>query len=310
MSMSLRQVRVVDPVLSNVARGFLDQPMVGSALFPRVNVPLSGGQIIEFGKEAFVQYNIRRVPGGATKRVDFGHLGAAYALVQDALEAKVPREWMRDARVSPGVDLGTRAVRLAMTIAMRGLEIEQATIARTAASYADANKIALSDGSRWNDSGVNPSATIEVGREAIRAASGVYPNVALLSAKAFAACRNNAAILDRFKYTSSESVTAEMLARLWDIDRVVVGRGVYATSATAAFQDIWGTDAILAYAPENPSGAEEPSYGYTYMMEGHPLVETPYWDDNAKSWLYPVTIERVPVIAGATSAYLMQTVTD
>lgn len=309
MSMSLRQVRVIDPVLSNLARGFLDQPMVGNALFPRVNVPLSGGQVLEFGKEAFRQYSARRVPGGATKRIDMGYLGQPYALVQDALEAKVPREWMRDARVSPGVDLATRSVRMVTGALMRGLEIEQAALSRDADNYATANKIALTNGNRWNDAAVNPSATIEVGREAIRAAAGVYPNVALLSAQAFAACRNNAAILDRFRYTSAESVTTDMLANLWDIERVVVGRGVVA-GADDSFGDIWGTDAILAYAPMTPSGAEEPSYGYTYTMEGHPLVEAPYWDDNARSWIYGVTIERVPVIAGATSAYLMQTVTD
>lgn len=308
MSMSLKQVRVVDPVLSNLARGFLDQPMVGNTLFPRVNVTLSGGQVIEFGKEAFRQYNARRVPGGATKRVDMGYLGAPYALVQDALEAKVPREWMRDASVSPGVDLGTRAVRMVSAIVNRALEIEQAEKARNAASYPTDNKVALSSGSRWNNS-VNPSATIETGREAIRANAGVYPNVCLLSAKAFAACRNNAAILDRFKYTSAESITTAMLANLWDIERVVVGRGVYANAADQ-FQDIWGTDVILAYAPEQPSGAEEPSYGYTYTMEGHPLVETPYYDENTRSWMYPVTLERVPVIAGITSGYLIQTAAD
>lgn len=308
MSMSLKQVRVVDPVLSNVARGFLDQPMVGNTLFPRVSVPLSGGQIIEFGKEAFRQYNARRVPGGATKRVDMGHLGAPYALVQDRLEGKVPREWMRDASISPGVDLGTRAVRVVSTIINRALEIEQAEKARNAASYPTDNKVALSSGSRWNNS-VNPSATIETGREAIRANAGVYPNVCLLSAKAFAACRNNAAILDRFKYTTAESITTAMLANLWDIERVVVGRGVYANAADQ-FQDIWGTDVILAYAPEQPSGAEEPSYGYTYTMEGHPLVETPYYDDNAASWMFPTTLERIPVIAGITSGYLIQTAAD
>lgn len=308
MSMSLRQVRVIDPVLSNVARGFLDQPMVGNTLFPRVSVPLSGGQVIEFGREAFRQYSARRVPGGATKRVDMGYLGAPYALVQDALEAKVPREWMRDAAVSPGVDLGTRAVRMISAIINRALEIEQAALARTAASYPLSNRVALSSGSRWNNA-VNPSATIEVGREAIRGSAGVYPNVCVLSARAFAACRSNAAILDRFKYTTADSITTDMLANLWDIERVVVGRGVFADAADN-FQDIWGTDAILAYAPAQPSGNEEPSYGYTYTMEGHPLVETPYWDDNTRSWMYPVTLERVPVIAGITSGYLIQTAAD
>ena len=48
-----------------------------------------------------------------------------------------------------------------------------------------------------------------------------------------------------------------------------------------------------------------PSYGYTYQLRGYPIVELPYEDRNPKSWIYPVTDEVQPVIAGAEAGYLI-----
>lgn len=305
MSINLGQTRVIDPVLTNVARGFPQQMLAGMALFPAVNVMVSGGQIIQFGREEFRNYNLKRSPGAATRRIPMGYAGAPFALVQDALEIPVPREHMRDASQQPGINLGTVATNKGMRIAMLSLEAEQAVLARNTASYPATNRVALGGGSRWSDA-INPSTSIETGREAIRAAVGVYPNMALLSARAFAAARNNAAILDRFRFTSSESVTTEMLARLWDIDRVVVGRSVTADAADVT-TDVWGTDVILAYTAIGPVDNAEPSFGFTYTMEGHPLVEQAYWENSTKSWIYPVTYERASVVAGGGAGYLIQT---
>ena len=102
--MTNQQVRVIDPILSNVALGYKHPEHVGGVLCPSVPVMLSGGQVLEFGKESFREYNIRRAPGTGTKRIQFGYLGRPFALVQDALEGVVPFEHMRDANVMPGID--------------------------------------------------------------------------------------------------------------------------------------------------------------------------------------------------------------
>lgn len=301
-----QQVRVIDPILSNVVQGYRHAEHVGFALFPRVNVGVSGGQVIEFGKESFKLYNARRTPGSATKRIEFGYAGKPYALVQDSLEGKVPREHLRDAKAVPGIDLGTRSVNLVMNSLSLALENEQAALARNAANYDVNHKVDLA-AAKWTNDANNPIADIDAGREAIRATVGIYPNTLVLSAKAFNAAKNNANVLNRFKYTSSDSVTAEMLARLWNLEKVVVGVAIAFDDAGASI-DIWGSDAILAYVPSMVSTIEEPSYGYTYTMEGNPLVEEAYYDNNAKSWIYPVTYERAPVLSGITSGYLMQNV--
>ncbi len=305
MTMTPAQVRVIDPILSHHVQGYRQQGLIGRVLFPEVPVEIAGGQVIEFGKEAFMRYNARRVPGGATKRIDVGYAGKRYSLVQDALEGKVPREWLRDASQVPGIELGTRATNTVMNVLQLGAECDQAAIALEANNYDSNHKVALSGGAKWSADTGNPSADIETAKEAVRATTGVYPNVVALSAVAFKAAKNNAKVVERFKYVSKDSITAAMLAALWEVERVEVGRAVTADDA-GAFSDVWGNNAVVAYAPASPSGQEEPSYGYTYTMRNHPMVEAPYYDNNAKSWIYPVTYERAPVLTGMLAGYLIQ----
>ncbi|MBF0296679.1 MAG: major capsid protein [Magnetococcales bacterium] len=305
MPMSPNEVRVIDPVLTEIAQGYRHAEHVGQVLFPQVPVQVSGGQVLEFGRESFKLYQVRRAPGAATKRIQFGFLGKGFALVQDSLEAQVPREYQRDASRAPGVDLAQRSVSGALRALSLTLEYDQAQLATNAANYDANHKVSLSGGDKWSDGTSNPAGDIDDAREAVRASVGIYPNTLLLSAQAFAAVKSHPQVVERFKYTSRDSVTPDMLAGLWDLRTVVVGKAVAFNDAGADI-DIWGNNAILAYTPDNSTGMEEPSFGYTYTMQGHPLVERPYYENNAKSWIYPVTYERVPVLTGILSGFLIQ----
>ena len=305
MTMNLGLSRIQDPILTSVLQGYANPTFIGENLFPRVPVQVSGGRVIQFGKEAFMAYNSQRAPGTDTKRITFGYSGVAFALENHALDAVVPREWMRDVAVQPGIDLGTRAIRLTGRSLQLELEIQQAGIATNAANYDAGHKVALSAGTKWSSTGT-PKTDIDAAREAIRTTTGVYPNRLVLSPLAYNALRNNTNIVNRFQYVSADSITPAMLANLLDIDQVLVGKAIKADDA-GVFTDVWGNNAILAYVPDVPQVIEEPSYGYTYTMDGHPLVEVPYWDPKAKSWIYGTAFERVPVLTGMTAGYLIQT---
>jgi hypothetical protein len=311
MPLSNRGVRIIDPILSSYSQGYRNSSYVGEALFPRVPVGATGGQILEFGREAFQLVNMRRQPGGNTKRIQFGYLGKPYLLVQDSLEVPVPREHQRDAKAVLGIDLGQRATKIGMNKILLQLEVDQSTLALTAANYAGTNKIALSGSTKWSTPTGNPLTDIDAGREAIRGIIGMYPNTLVLSALAFNACKNNPNVIARFQYNGNvdveaSKITAAMLAGLFNVSKVVVGAAIV-TSDSLVNSDIWGNNAVLAYVPQGETFMEEPSYGYTYTMDGNPLVEPPYWDPSAKAEVFGVTMERAPVLSGISSGYLIQT---
>jgi hypothetical protein len=127
----------------------------------------------------------------------------------------------------------------------------------------------------------------------------------------FKALKNHPKIVERFKYTSSESITADMLAGLFDLEELAVGKATYfdGTDEDGSFKDIWSNKATLAYVPANAEGMEEPSFGYTYTLSGHPFVEKPEWRGGKKSWIYGVSYEREPVVTGIASGFLFTSVT-
>lgn len=299
--------RVVDPILSSIAQGYSNNEMVSSALFPAVTVSARGGKIITFGKEDFMLYSTQRSPGENTKRVQFGYSSGNFALVDYGLEGQVAIETLQEGAAGPGIDHAAMAVRKVSRIMALRLEKQAADLARTAASYAAANKnTALSGTTLWSDlTASNPVGNIETAKEAIRAATGKRPNTIVMGARVMAQLRNHAQIVDRIKYTGRDVATPELLAALFGVQRVVVGDAIYASDA-GAFTDVWGKDVIVAYT-ELGSVADmgAPSYGYTYTLSGYPLAEESYYDRNTKSWVFPVTRAEAPVLASASAGYLI-----
>jgi len=304
-----QNVRVVDPILTTHVQGYRSPMEVGHLLFPEVTVFVAGGKVLEFGKEAFKSYAAGRAPGAATRRITFGYEGKPFALVQESLESPVPREWMRDASQVPGIDLGQRAVNLTMNVLKLNLERERAAIATDAGNYDANHKVTLAAGTKWSADTGKPLTDIDEAKDAVRASCGVRPNVGIMGPDAWTAAKNNPQVLARI-YKDGDGqdfgpITLDQFRRVVGLEKLEVGEAITADDA-GAFTDIWGNAMVLGYVPQGPSPQqEEPSYGYTYTMSGHPLVEEAYFDKNSKSWIYGVTYERAPVLTGITSGFLI-----
>ncbi|ARE40905.1 hypothetical protein RGUI_2764 [Rhodovulum sp. P5] len=304
-----RTAAVIDPILSTHARGYRNSEFVAGVLFPRASIPNRSMRVIKFGKESFRMMNTRRAPGADKKRVQYGYASDPVSLLQDALEAVVPVEHQEEAEKVPGIDLGANAVNMALDVVDLGLEYECATLARNAANYDANHKVALVGADRWTGGTSTPVADIDAGREAIRQAIGRYPNTLMLGPSAFNALKGHSTMKEQFKYTSSRSITAEMLAAALDLKKVEVGKAVYLPETAADTDpatDIWGDDAILAYVPETGDNFQVPAYGYTYELMGYPQVEQPYFERSNDSWIYPTKTERRPYLVGAEGGFLIQ----
>lgn len=304
------QRRVIDPILTTVAQGYVHPEHVGLHLFPRLPVRVTGGKVIEFGRESFRLYNTARAPGAATRRITTGYEGKPFALENHALDALVPREDLRDAAEVPGIDLASGAMADVMSTMSLYLEYQQASLARDATAYESSHKEALAGSDRWDDyDDSNPITDVEAARNAVRTAVGLYPNTMVLGAKVFDKLKHHPMVIDKIKHTQTGVLTEELLANIFSLDKVAVGKAVALDESDDQF-DVWGKDVILAYVPQQITTARQPSYGYTYTMDGHPLVEQPYWDNTHKSWVYGMAYERVPVLSGIESGFLIQTAVD
>lgn len=306
--MNTSQARVVDPILTAVARGYTSQKAaVANILFPIVRTGVRAGRIIKFNGDSFKLMSTARAPGAATKRIQFGYSSETFSLVDHRLEGAVPTELMEEAAQTPGLDLASAAIRQVQDIIALERENIAATLARNAANYGSGSKVTLSGTDQWSNAASNPFAVVETGKEAIRSQTGERPNVMVVPPKALSKLRTHDKVLDRLSTSRDRTpATLAQLAALFEVDQVVEGGAVY-QDAAGAIQDVWGKDVILAYTtPRSMQEMGSPSFGYTYQLADRPMVEEAYYGNNESTWYYPYTDAYQPVIAGSVAGYLIK----
>ena len=307
--------RVVDPIITGVARGYRNAAHVWNYLFPVVTVNARGGHIIEFNAEDFLEVDIRRSPGADRQQVHFGHFGASFSLDQRAIDGKVPKEVLEDAMAVPGINYSAVAAKKAMNIASLQIEIAAGKLATTPANYPADNRTAVSAADKWDGADAQPAKQVETAKEQVASGIGMEPNLLITGVPVHRSLKNSPDVIDRIKHTEGLSegkapqVTNEKLAAYFDVEMYAVGRA--RTGKKGAFTPIWGNVAILAYVDVTPlASIGSPSFGYTYRLSGYPIAEPGYYERSCESWLYPVTTEDTPVIAGADGGYLFTEVTS
>lgn len=118
----------------------------------------------------------------------------------------------------------------------------------------------------WDESGSTPISDIEDAKAIIKAATGLMPNTLVVAERVHQALKNHTDVVDRYKYTQAGIITAELLARVFEIDRYLVGGAVVAASPEGS--ESLGYllnqyDALLVYSSPRPS-RRRPSGGYTF----------------------------------------------
>ncbi|SHH39900.1 hypothetical protein SAMN05216361_0039 [Marisediminitalea aggregata] len=295
-----------DKVLSKIALGFMAPGLIGFELFPRVSVDEASGKIIQFDKSAFQLINTRRAPGENTKRIKVGFDKGNYSLTNNALDAQIPREWLRDQASTPGIDFKRQSVETVMQVEQNNLEFEQANLARDANNYGTNNKVTLSGTSQWsNYDNSDPLKDVSDYKEAVRAQIGSYPNKMVIPAKVHETLKHHPKLLARMSNNDLKMLTLEHYRQLFEIEKIVIGQSMV-VDADDAFEDLWGLDVILAYVPTVITSRAMPSYGYTYVLNGQPLVEPMWYDKATKSWIAGVEYERQPLLTGISSGFLIK----
>jgi len=77
-------------------------------------------------------------------------------------------------------------------------------------------------------------------------------------------------LIDAIKYTQKGQLTPDLIAGLFELQKFLVGRGIYTTSiegtaeSSVTYSRIWGKHALLLYMPDGPS-ILTPSAGYTFV---------------------------------------------
>jgi hypothetical protein len=132
---------------------------------------------------------------------------------------------------------------------------------------------------QWNDAASDPIVQFSNLQTDFVRQSGRKANTLVLGAETITQLKNHPDIIDRIKYTQRGVVTTDLLATLFDVEKVLVSYATVTdvaerndlreqdTAATYSFMTN-SKAALLCYTPNNPS-LMTPAAGYTFTWNGY-----------------------------------------
>jgi hypothetical protein len=267
----------LDAVLTQISVAYLQNPgnLIADKVFPMIPVDKKSDVYYTYDKEDWFRDEAQRRAGGAESAGSGYDLSrATYNCDVFALHKDV-NDQDRANQDSP-IDLDSEAAMFVSSRLALRREIQFVTdYFGTGIWGTDVTGVSGAPAGgqfrKWSDYvNSDPLLDIEVGKEGVLQTTGFEPNTLVLGYKAFRTLKNHPDLSDRLKYTTSENITAEIMARLFDVDRVLVAKAVKASNVegeTASYGFAFPDGALLAYVAPNP-GLLTPSAGYCFGWKG------------------------------------------
>jgi len=257
----------VDAILTNMSVAYMNEmdSFVASRVFPTISVNKQSDKYFTYSQADFYR-DQAKVRADGTESA-----GSGYSLSTDTYSSSV---WAlhkdigdqvranSDTPLDPDMD-ATRFLTHQMMIRQ---ERDWATNYFTTSVWGNDS----TPSTLWDATGSDPIGDIQTGINTILSDTGYLANTLVLSYNAYKTLRNHPDFVDRYKYTSADSITPELIGKVLDLPRVMVMKGVYnsaAEGATASYAQVGDKDALLCYVAPS-AGLMTASAGYNFVWNG------------------------------------------
>lgn len=258
---------VNDPILTGFSLAYKNSAYVADELFPALAVEKQSGKHFVYDKGRFRVNDNLRGAGARSKEVTHNvSSGGTYFCEDHALKEFVTDE-DRDNAVAPA-DPFQDATENVTEMHMIAKEVELA--ADLTSTSVMSQNTTLSGSSQWSDyANSDPIADVRTGKQTIHAAIHVDPNTLVLGKQVYDKLVDHPAFLERVKYSQLGVMTPDLLARVFDVERVVIaaaGKNTAVEGQSDSMSYIWGKNAVLGYI--NPRVAPKSiTLGLTYQWK-------------------------------------------
>lgn len=266
MSQPTRSQVHTDAILTQMSVAYIQSAdeFIADKVFPNVPVNKQSDKYYKYNRDAFLRAQAER-RSGATESAGGGYQVSTdnYFCDQFSFHKDVPKD------IAANTDAPLDAFRDATEFVTRAMLIKReadfvSSFFTTGVWSTDSTPSSL-----WSDySASAPIEDIKTAKRAIQKASLMKPNTLILGSAVYDKLIDHPDIIDKMKYNQipTPKATQSMLAQLFDVDRVLVGESVAATSVegqtlTTDFQ--YGKHALLCYVNPRPS-LMAVSAGYTF----------------------------------------------
>ena len=267
----------VDAILTNISVAYLQRAenFIADKVFPVVPVDKQSDKYFVYTKNDWLR-DEARVRADGTESVGSGYNITTDTYYADVFAIHKDIGDQTRANADAPINVDREAAEFVTHRLLTRREIQFVNDFMTTSKWAtDVTGVAASPTTgqtvQWSDyTNSDPIEDIEAGKAQILSTTGMEANTLVLGYDVFRKLKNHPDLVDRIKYTSSQTITEDMLARMFDIERVLVSKSVKATNAegaTAAYGFTTGKTALLCHVAPSP-GILTPSAGYTFSWTG------------------------------------------
>lgn len=261
----------IDYALSNISLAYIQSAdaFIANRVFPMVPVPNQTNKYYVYTKNDWFRDEAQIRPPGTESA------GSGYNLTTDnyscdvyALHKDIDDQTLKNADAA--INLEREAAMFVVQRMLVKREIEWAA-SFFGTSIWGTDVTGGTNFAQWDNYATSkPLVDVQAGKTTVLSTTGFEPNTLVLGYQVYAALLNHPEIVDRIKYTSSDAITQQILARYFGVDNLFVAKAVKATNVegeTAAYGFTHGKHALLCYVPSAP-GLLTPSAGYTFAWSG------------------------------------------
>ncbi len=238
-----------DRPLSNIAiKAFQTRAdYIGNQIFPMVRVPNQSDKYFIIGKDRYLLTpNTRRAPKTAPARIEFDVSSEGFFCDNFALASENAKEDLANA--DNALNLRRNSVSLVMDGLLRDQEIRIANKVTSLSNLGSGTT--LSGTAQWSDFvNSSPLSDVTTAHAFIENTTGLRANTLVIDKDTVAVIRRHPELLDLHKHTTGGQVTVEQMRQAFDVDTVLIARGIKneaKEAQTASITNIWGNIAILA----------------------------------------------------------------
>lgn len=291
-----------DAVLTGVSIAYTQPGFIADLVFPRVPVKKESDKYYIYGTELFQTPSAKRAPKTAYKRINWTVSTDTYTCEEYGLEEAIDDREMANADDPLNLEIDTTELLTSQIMLARERRVAALAFSSTYMTV----YTTLSGTSQWSDYvNSDPIGDVRTGMSTVQGTIGRDPNTMIISRAVFDKLQDHPAITERVKYTQLGILTVELLARLFGVERVLVGMSIYDSAnegQTDSLAQVWGKHCLLAYIEPRP-GLKKMSVGYS-MVAREKQVEK-YRDDTIKSEIIRVSELVDEKVVSASAAYLI-----
>ena len=256
--------------LTNISLAYVQQAedFISRRVFPVVPVSKTSDLYYTFSKNDFMRDEAElRGPNAPSAGTGFNLSTTAYSCKTYAIHQDVP--WQVQANADAVLNLDRAAAELVTHKLM--IREDRLWAANFFVTGVWGTSTALSGTDQFSDlDDSDPILRVGTAKTTIKKNTGKRANKIVVGYEVDEVLKRHPLILERSKYTSGESVSNEMLARLFDVDEYLVFGSVYASNVegeTAAQAFIGAKNMLVLHTTSSPS-LMTPSAGYTFAWDG------------------------------------------